>query len=89
MKVQQNIGMLNALVRITAGLTVLSWSTAKLAEAPEKGCYLLTALLGAMKVGEGAVRYCPLTDLICEVTDAGEQSADTSLTDEFLPYNPS
>ena len=30
MKIKPNIGILNALIRITIGLTVLSWSTAKL-----------------------------------------------------------
>ena len=34
LKIQPNIGILNALIRITIGLTVLSWSTAKIVKRP-------------------------------------------------------
>jgi hypothetical protein len=64
MKVKQNIGMVNALVRIAIGLTVLAWSTAKLVKKPWCNSYLLIAFMGAMKVAEGIVRYCPLTDYL-------------------------
>lgn len=64
MKIRPNIGILNALIRITFGLTVLSWSTAKLVKRPYCQSYLWVALCGAMKVAEGIVRYCPVTDLI-------------------------
>jgi hypothetical protein len=64
MKIQPNIGILNALIRITFGLTILSWSTAKLVKRPYYQSYLWVALCGAMKVAEGIVRYCPVTDLI-------------------------
>ncbi|RLQ90672.1 YgaP family membrane protein [Falsibacillus albus] len=64
MKISPNIGIINALVRITLGLTVLTFSTAKLTRRPWKNSYLLLALLGAMKVGEGILRYCPLTAMM-------------------------
>ena len=64
MKIRTNIGILNALIRITIGLTVLSWSTAKLVKRPYYQSYIWVALCGAMKVAEGIVRYCPVTDLI-------------------------
>jgi hypothetical protein len=64
MKVKPNIGILNALLRITIGLTILSWSTAKLVKKPWCNSYLFYALMGAMKVAEGIVRYCPITDYI-------------------------
>jgi hypothetical protein len=64
MKVRPNIGVINALIRITFGLTILSWSTAKLVKRPYCQSYLWVALCGAMKVAEGIVRYCPVTDLI-------------------------
>ncbi|WP_071458407.1 YgaP family membrane protein [Bacillus massilinigeriensis] len=88
MKVKTNVGMVNGLVRITAGLAVLSWATAKLSRHEDEGCYLLAAVLGAMKVGEGIVRYCPLTDLMDGMKE-NNKNTDTQLTDEFLPYNPS
>src|SRR4051794_4063234 len=55
--------MLNALIRITFGLTTLAWITAKLVRKPWRDSYLLVALCGAMKVAEGIVRYCPVTEL--------------------------
>nr|WP_170006344.1 DUF2892 domain-containing protein [Bacillus fonticola] len=63
MKVQQNIGIMNALIRITCGFTMLAWSTAKLTRRPWRDAYLWVAMLGAMKVAEGIVRYCPVVDL--------------------------
>ena len=63
-QIRPNISILNALIRITCGLTLLSWVTAKLVKQPWRESYLIVALLAAMKVGEGIVRYCPVTDLI-------------------------
>ena len=63
MKVSSNIGIINALIRITIGFTILSWSTAKLVKRPWRDSYLVMAMIGAMKVGEGIVRYCPVTAL--------------------------
>lgn len=64
MNVKQNIGIMNALIRITVGLTMLSWATAKLVKRPWRNSYLFIAFLAAMKVGEGIVKYCPMTDVI-------------------------
>lgn len=61
MKISPNINVVNALVRITVGLTVVSWGTAKLVKQPWRDSYLIVVLLGAMKVAEGIVRFCPLT----------------------------
>ena len=63
MKVTQNIGILNALWRITCGLTMLGWATARMTRYPRRTSYLFIAMLAAMKVGEGIVRYCPFTAL--------------------------
>ena len=61
MNIKPNIGILNALIRITCGLSILAWSTAKMVKYPWRDSYLFMAFLGAMKVGEGIVRYCPVT----------------------------
>ncbi|MBE6183814.1 YgaP family membrane protein [Heyndrickxia ginsengihumi] len=63
MKVSSNIGIISALLRITFGLTFLAWSTAKLSRRPWCSKYVLIMILSAMKVGEGIVRYCPITEL--------------------------
>ncbi|WP_033826859.1 YgaP family membrane protein [Bacillus andreraoultii] len=61
---KQNIGVVNALLRISFGLTFLSWATAKLVKKPWKESYLIIAFLSAMKVGEGFLKYCPITDMM-------------------------
>ncbi|WP_318247499.1 DUF2892 domain-containing protein [Rossellomorea aquimaris] len=64
MKVTSNIGIINALIRITVGFTTLTWATAKLVKRPWRDSYLVMAVIGAMKVGEGILRYCPVVDLM-------------------------
>lgn len=95
--VTKNIGILNALIRITIGLTILSWSTAKMVKFPWRDSYLFMAICGAMKVAEGIVRFCPVTALFEKYQEMaqyqtplalGDGSSDPGL-DEALPYNPS
>jgi predicted ATPase len=97
MNIKPNIGILNALIRITIGLTILSWSTAKLVKFPWRDSYLFMALCGAMKVAEGIVRYCPMTAFFqrCpimtgEYTDANAPKGTdvTTNLDVDMPYNP-
>jgi hypothetical protein len=96
LNISKNIGILNALIRITIGLTVLSWSTAKMVKFPWRDSYLFIAICGAMKVAEGIVRFCPVTALF-ERYQEMEKQAPLSLgdgsenidVDEVLPYNPS
>ncbi|RFU68911.1 DUF2892 domain-containing protein [Peribacillus saganii] len=66
MDVKQNIGTMNALIRITCGFTLLSWSTAKMIKRRRRGSALLVALIAGMKVGEGILRYCPVTEMLTE-----------------------
>lgn len=98
MNIKPNIGMLNALIRITFGLTILAWSTSKLVKHPWRDSYLFAAFCGAMKVAEGIVRYCPVTAL-CErcrdMVQEHNQATDSMdgmeglNTDSVVPYNPS
>ncbi|MBT2678566.1 DUF2892 domain-containing protein [Bacillus sp. ISL-35] len=90
MKVRPNIGIINALVRITAGLTILAWSTSKMVKRPWKDSYLFVAMLGAMKVGEGIVRYCPLTAAYEKGQDMMEQkNSEDEDSEGWIQYNPS
>ncbi|MFD3447601.1 DUF2892 domain-containing protein [Microbacteriaceae bacterium 4G12] len=59
-----NIGILSALIRITVGLTMISLSTAKLTRKPWSFTSRLSLLLGAMKVAEGIVRFCPTKEMM-------------------------
>jgi hypothetical protein len=73
--VKQNINIVNALIRITLGLTVVAWSTAKIVKRPWRDSYLIMTMLGAMKVAEGILRFCPLTLLYEKyVQDESKQS---------------
>ncbi|MBU7594672.1 YgaP family membrane protein [Metabacillus halosaccharovorans] len=63
MMVRPNIGIVNALIRITCGLSVLAWATSKYCKKPWRDSYLIAIILGAMKVGEGILRFCPITYL--------------------------
>ncbi|MGD6830537.1 YgaP family membrane protein [Sutcliffiella halmapala] len=58
-----NIGIINALIRLTAGFTILAWIISKMVRRPYRDSYILVALLAAMKIGEGILKYCPITDL--------------------------
>ncbi|KEZ53407.1 YgaP family membrane protein [Metabacillus indicus] len=77
-----NIGIVNGLVRITIGLFLLSWASAKYSKKPWKESALLVMLLGAMKVGEGILRFCPLTFMYQEYKEEDLEFEDKT-------YNPS
>jgi hypothetical protein len=94
MNIKPNIGMLNALIRITIGLTILSWTTAKLVKRPWRDSYLFIAMCAAMKVAEGIVRYCPVTALFeryQEMMPEKENHASNESSENLdidIPYNP-
>lgn len=61
-----NIGLINALIRIALGITVVSWATAKLVKRPYQSTPLIVSFLGAMKIAEGITRFCPIMYLFGE-----------------------
>lgn len=77
-----NIGIVNGLIRITIGLTLLSWASAKYSKKPWKDSQLLMMLIGAMKVGEGILRFCPMTFMY-------QEYCKDDLEIEEKTYNPS
>jgi hypothetical protein len=93
MHVKPNINIINSLIRITIGLTILSWSTAKLVKRPWRDSYLIMAMLGAMKVAEGIVRYCPVTALFENYPVFKQNNVDSTNGaeeldgEEILPYS--
>ncbi|WP_313804258.1 DUF2892 domain-containing protein [Cytobacillus sp.] len=94
MNIKPNIGIVNALIRITCGLTLIACSTAKLTKKPWRESYMILAFLGAMKVAEGIVRFCPITALFENRQDLlgskkqNENEEEVEISD-ILPYNPS
>ena len=81
---RKNIGIINALIRITVGFTVLAWTTAKLVKRPWRDSYLIMAVLGGMKIGEGILQFCPITALFDrnDEWDDDEGFFDNYLEDE-------
>ncbi len=59
---KQNIGIINALIRITVGITMVSLAASKLVRRPWCSSAKFTAFLGAMKIAEGILRFCPVTE---------------------------
>lgn len=85
-----NIGIINALIRITCGLSLLAWATSKYCKKPWRDSYLIAIVLGGMKVGEGILRFCPITYLF-ENSNAYFFDDEESYEDEDVEvvYNPS
>ncbi|WP_141430371.1 DUF2892 domain-containing protein [Bacillus sp. 03113] len=89
MNIKPNIGLLNALIRITIGFTILAWSTSKLVKRPWRESYLVAAFFGGMKIAEGIVRFCPMTALFERSQEMmGNWKNDKKQEDE-MTYNPS
>lgn len=86
---KQNIGTINALIRITIGLTILSWSTAKLVKMPWRESYLFIAMCGAMKVAEGIVRFCPVTAMFENGQKRMKDKVNEIDLTDFAQDNPS
>ncbi|WP_096438899.1 YgaP family membrane protein [Alteribacter populi] len=82
-----NIGMINALVRITCGFTLLAWATARLVRRPYRSSPLFVAMMGAMKVAEGITRFCPVTFAVEERME--ETFDDIDFNHDSGPVNPS
>lgn len=64
MKIQKNVDTLDALLRITMGLTGVAWGTAEMIKRRNRTMPLLMTMCSAMKVAEGITRYCPVLDLM-------------------------
>ncbi|KIQ94094.1 hypothetical protein LH47_01827 [Anoxybacillus thermarum] len=86
---KQNIGVINAMIRITFGFTMLAWTTASLSRKPWRESYIWLIMLAAMKIAEGIVRFCPVMALFeryqcqCDHNDKKEKAIPIE------PVNPS
>ncbi|MBU8880288.1 DUF2892 domain-containing protein [Bacillus sp. FJAT-29790] len=95
MKLKPNVGIVDALVRITIGFTVLAWSTSKLVKKPWRDSYLIMAMLGGMKIAEGIVRFCPCKALfergqdMMQERQQGLHNDSEEANNGIHPYNPS
>ena len=92
--IKPNIGIVNALIRITCGLSLLSWATSKYCKKPWRDSYIIVIVLAAMKVCEGILRFCPITYLFENNTETFFVDEDDDYDDEEdeefeESYNPS
>lgn len=78
---RQNIGILNAMIRITCGLTFLSYSTVRMIHFPWRGGSFWMMVMAAMKVAEGITRFCPVVE-IYNKTQAQNKDQGTSTKPE-------
>ncbi|WP_096187013.1 YgaP family membrane protein [Evansella halocellulosilytica] len=84
---KQNIGVINAIVRITCGFTLFAWALSKMVRRPYDTMPLFTVIMGAMKIAEGITRFCPLTYLFEEkVMHFDDEEYDDY---DISPVNPS
>ncbi|MDJ1477098.1 DUF2892 domain-containing protein [Bacillus sp. LS15-K4] len=60
---KQNISTINALIRITLGLILFGCSSAKLVRKPWCTWSNVLLWIGAMKIAEGIVRFCPVVEM--------------------------
>jgi len=64
MSQSQNISTRNALARLSLGLSMLAYGTAKLSRNPHCSKGRMLIAFGAMKAAEGTVKFCPLKALM-------------------------
>lgn len=57
---QKNVGTVDALMRITVGLTGIAWGISRMVYEPKRSMPILVTMASAMKVAEGVTRFCPM-----------------------------
>lgn len=83
---KKNVNTVDAMLRITIGLTGLAWGTAQMVRQPKRSTPMIVTMLSAMKVAEGITRFCPMlamfktsSNQLMETTqEAGQQVAQTA-----------
>jgi hypothetical protein len=73
---KKNVNTIDALMRITLGLTGVAWGTAQMIRQPYRVTPLVVTMASAMKVAEGITRYCPMLALFkMDSEEIGEEMA--------------
>ncbi|MGI8314609.1 YgaP family membrane protein [Halobacillus mangrovi] len=83
----QNIGIINSMVRITAGLSMLTFLSMQGQKQEDSFVQRMMVIIAAMKVAEGIVRYCPMTAMYDEIVyedDGIEEDWDQEFTEEVM-----
>lgn len=77
---QKNVGTIDAIMRITCGLTCVAWATSRMVRNPRRSLPIAAAMMGAMRVAEGVTRFCPMLKLMG--TNTLDKSSKKLLTNE-------
>jgi hypothetical protein len=88
---RKNVGTIDALMRITIGLTGVAWGTARMVHDPDRGLPMLVILASAMKVAEGITRFCPMLaafntsseEMMNNVTDMADMARENPVVKQF------
>ncbi len=68
-----NIGIVNAMLRITCGLSMLTFLKMRAEKNQGHSLHPFMVVAASMKVAEGIVRYCPLTAAYQEMKKSEEE----------------
>lgn len=79
---KKNIGIYDALIRITFGLMGLAYCIVQASRRKYHFPWLMASMF-AMKVGEGILRYCPILDLLGKNTTGKETKDSLSVISEM------
>ena len=74
----QNLSTRNALCRLTLGISMVAFGTARLSRNPHCSKGRAMVLLGAMKAAEGTVKFCPIKALMKPNEGPNEDSQSSS-----------
>ncbi|WP_281659087.1 DUF2892 domain-containing protein [Halobacillus sp. Cin3] len=80
-----NIGLINSMIRITAGFSMLTYLTIRGARKEGSSSHPLLIMMASLKIAEGIVRFCPLTALYESAaleTDGKEEPWAQNLPDD-------
>ena len=68
----QNISEKNGFIRMMCGIALVSFGTARIARNPDCLVGKVMIIGGGMKVAEGFYQYCPLTELVANDKEYGQ-----------------
>lgn len=77
---KKNVGTIDAITRITIGLTGVAWGTARMVHNPHGNLPMLVTLASAMKVAEGVTRFCPMLALF----NTSSENMMNNMTDKAM-----
>jgi glutamine synthetase len=79
------VSRVDAMMRITLGLTGVAWGTSRMIRHPHSSTPLLVTIASAMKVAEGVTRFCPMLALFNTTSNRLREKAQASFPIRNLP----